>query len=165
VVDRAGVYDWGVADIGDAAPPYVFPVTAEAVSGYCLAARYENLVYTNQPTAREAGLPGIIAPPAMVFAYAPVRLAEVAAARGLELPDGLQGECGRAALAELAIEFQGELVVPGDVITSVTSVSHKFQAESGRFIIFQVAARNQQRLPVAEYSCTLQWPWDYQPGQ
>ena len=157
---RAGVYDWGIADIGDVAPPYIFPVTAEAVSGYCLAARYENLVYTNQPAAREAGLPGVIAPPAMVLAYAPVRVAEVAAARGLDLPDGLQMECGCAALVELAIEFQGEMISPGDVVTSVTSVSHKFQNDNGRFITFRVAARNQLGLPVAEYSCTLRWPRD-----
>jgi len=147
-----------VASIGDAAPPYTFLVTAEAVSRYCRAARYENLVYVNQSAAKEAGLPGVITPPAMVLAYAPLREAAVAAARGLELPDALQGERGRAALAELSIEFQGEVVVPGDVVTSVTSVSRKFQDGKSRFITFRVAARNHLGLPVAGYSCTLRWP-------
>ena len=65
------IYTWDTAAVGDTAPPTSAEITDQQIADYCRAARYENLVYTNQPAARETGLPGIIAPPAMVLAFAP----------------------------------------------------------------------------------------------
>ncbi len=62
-------------------------MTAEKIIAYCRAARYENVVYTSQAAAREAGLPGMIAPPAMAFTYAPIHLSGLASNRGCELPE------------------------------------------------------------------------------
>ena len=137
-------------------------MTAEKIIEYCRAARYENLAYTSQPAAREAGLPGIIAPPAMVFTYAPVQLAGLAAARGRKLPDGLTRFIESAGPATASIAFQGVMVVPGDAISSFTSVQDKFQQEEDRFATIRVVAHNQRGDLVADYSLTCRWPSDPQ---
>ena len=151
-------YFWESAEIGDAAPPRVVEVTPESIADYCLTARYENLVYTNQPAAREAGLPDIVAPPTMLLALAPAQLAEVAAAKGHVLTPPLVPGVTAATRVELTIRFQGAMVVPGDVVTSVTSVENKFQRGKGRFLTFRVTAHNQRGEPVVDYSQTYPWP-------
>ncbi len=153
-----GQYDWNEAQVGDAAPPLVEEVTREAISRFCGTARYENPVYNNEGAARGVGLPGVIAPPAMVLFLAPVRLAEVAASRGCVLPGGPATGTWAFSPVELAVEFQGCLLVPGDTVTSVTSVDNKYQDESGRLITFRVQAHNQRGEPVADYRQTFSWP-------
>ena len=135
-------------------------MTAEKIIEYCRAARYENLAYTSQPAAREAGLPSIIAPPAMVFTYAPLQLAGLAAARGAKLPGGLRRIIQAACPATASIGFQGAMVVPGDSISSVTSVRDKFLQNEDRFATIQVVAHNQRGKLVADYSLTCRWPPD-----
>ena len=154
------IYLWDSAEIGDAAPFQVVEVTPESIAEYCLAARYENLVYTNQPAAREAGLPDIVAPPTMMLALAPAQLAEVAAAKGYVLAPRLEPIAMAGPHVELTIRFQGSMVVPGDVVTSVTSVDNKFQNETDRFLTFRVTAHNQRGEPVVDYSQTYPWPGD-----
>ena len=104
-------YTWDTAAIGDAAPPTSAEITDQQIADYCRAVRYENLVYTNQPAAREMGLPGIVAPPAMFLAFAQPRLSGVAASRGCVLPPGLL-----LNPAGITIRFQGALVTHGDTI-------------------------------------------------
>ena len=159
------IYLWESAEIGDAAPPQVVEVTPESIAEYCRAARYENLVYTNQPAAQEAGLPDIVAPPTMMLVLAPVRLAEVASAKGYVVTPRLEASATAAPHVELTIRFQGSMVVPGDVLTSVTSVDSKFQNEAGRFLTFRVMAHNQRGEPVVDYSQTYLWPGadDFEP--
>ena len=154
----AQIYSWELADCGDAAPPHDVEVTPESIAEYCRAARYENLVYTNQPAAREAALPDIVAPPAMLLALAPVRLAELAAAKGYVLapPPGVSSTV--APHVQLTLQFQGPMVVPGDVVSSLTSVENKFQDETGQFLTFRVRAHNQRGDPVVDYSLTISWP-------
>jgi acyl dehydratase len=149
------IYD--TVEIGDAALPYVFEVTAESIADYCRAARYENLVYTNQPAAREIGLPGIIAPPAMVFVYAPIRVKELLAARGVGPFPG-QGSLREAPPANVVVQFYGLMVEPGDVITSVTSVQDKSRDQQSKSITLQVTAHNQRAELVAQYRYTYSWP-------
>jgi acyl dehydratase len=150
------VHIWEVVEAGDTAPPYTFEVTAEKIADYCRAARYENLVYTNQPAAREAGLPGIIAPPAMVLVYAPMRLEELLASRGFEICQG-QSSWREMPLANVVIQFYGVLVEPGDTITSVTSVQDKSQGQGDRSITLQVTAHNQGGELVTQYQYTYRW--------
>ena len=134
----------------------MYEVTAEKIVAYCRAARYENLVYNNQPAAREAGLPGIIAPPAMVFAYAPVCLGNLVAAKGCCLPQGLVQWL--PADGPVSVDFESAMVVPSDVISSVTSVDGKCQGDCDRFITFRVEAHNQHGELVAGYLSTYRWP-------
>ena len=152
------IYLWELAEIGDTSTPQVVEVTPESIAEYCQAARYENLVYTNQSAAREAGLPDIVAPPAMMLALAPVQLAGVAASKGYVLAPRLARNAAVAPQVELTVRFQGTMVIPGDVVTSVTSVENKFRNETGRFLTFRVAAHNQRGEPVVDYSETYPWP-------
>jgi len=151
-------YGWDVAEVGDTAPPYVFEVTAEKIAEYCRAARYENPAYTNQAAARDSGLPGLIAPPAMVFTYAPLCRAELMAAKGYITPEQSAERPRATPFVSVAIDFQGVMVAPGDVISSVTSVQDKFQRCGKRFITFRVVAHNQRDELVADYHYTCLWP-------
>lgn len=151
-------YHGEVAQLGAAAPPQLFEVTPESITQYCRAAGYENLAYTNQAAAREAGLPGIVAPPAMLFSYAPLRTVELMAAKGSAAPQETPQNPEHLAFVRTAIDFQGVMVAPGDIISSVTSVHDQFQREGEQFITFRVVAHNQRGELVAEYLYTCQWP-------
>ena len=151
------VYEWGIAEVGDASAPHVVQATADAIAEFCRAARYENPVYTSLPAAQEAGLPGAVAPPAMVLALAPARLAAVAATRECALPRGPTAGAWAISLVNLSIEFQGCMLVPGDEVTSITSLENKFQDQKGRFITFRVTAHNQRGEPVVDYIMTFSW--------
>ena len=137
--------------MGDESSPHLYEVTAEKIIGYSRAARYENLAYTSQAGAREMGLPGMIAPPAMVFAYAPVNLPGLAAAKDLPTgdPSALQTVGAVANVTE--VQFHGPLVSPGDVITSVTKVMDKPDDGPDETLTLKVSARNQRGELVAEY--------------
>ncbi len=103
-------------------------------------------------------MPDIVAPPAMLLALAPPRLAEVAAAKGHVLASPPEVSTTTASPVRLTIQFQGPMVVPGDVVSSVTAVENKFQDETGRFLTFRVRAHNQRGDAVVDYSLTLPWP-------
>ena len=154
------VYDWDVAGIGDTSTPIAVQATAEGVAEYCRAARYENPVYTDQAAAREAGLPGIIVPPAMVLVLATAHVADVAATKGYVLPRP-RTDSPALSLVKLAVEFQGSFLVPGDVVTSVTTVEDKFESDQGRFITFRVKGHNQRDEPVVDYHQTFLWADPY----
>ena len=160
------VYDWDLAEIGDASPPHVVQATPDFIAEFCRVARYENPVYTSQAAARESGLPAGVAPPAMVLALAPVRLTAVAAAKGCVLPFAMgPAATGSAELAispsRLSIRFQGAMVAPGDEVTSVTTTQSKSQDQDGCYISFRVSAHNQRGEPVVDYCQTCSWP---EPG-
>ena len=146
------IYTWDRAKVGDTSPPTSVEVTDQQIADYCRAARYENLVYTNQPAARETGLPGIIAPPAMVLAFAPPRPASLAAAQSCSLPEGLSLDP-----FGITIRFQGIMVTHGDTITARTSLTGKAERENGRYLTFTVTAHNQEGELVAEYEVEYLW--------
>ncbi len=152
---------WQDVAVGDSSPAYVYEVTAEKIFEFCRAARYENLAYTNQPAARELGLPGIVAPPSMLFAFAPLLAEGPALQQGSSFKAQGEDQGNGAPLAgagaATSIEFQGAMVAPGDIITSVTSVKNKFQEQGNRFITLQVVAHNQRGDLVADYSSTIPW--------
>ena len=145
-------YTWDIAAIGDAAPPSSTEITDQQIADYCHAARYENLVYTNQPAARESGLPGIVAPPAMALACARPRLADLASARGCNLPVGLS-----LNPVGINISFQGIPLVHGDTITTQTSLTGKEEREGHRYLTFTITAHNQEGELVAEYEVEYLW--------
>ena len=157
------VYDWDLAQTGDASPPHVVLATPEFIAEFCRVARCENPVYTSQAAARESGLPGGIAPPAMVLALAPANLSAVAAAKGCVLPftsSSVTSDPPETAISptKLSIKFQGAMVAPGDEVTSVTTTQSKSQDQDGSYIIFRVSAHNQRGEPVVEYHETFSWP-------
>ncbi len=145
-------YTWDIAVIGDAAPASSVAVTDVQIAEFCHAARYENLVYTNQPAAQESGLPGIVAPPAMILALARPQLAEVAAARGCTLPEALDPNP-----VAITIRFLGAFITPGDTLTAVTRLTGKNKDEGRRCLTFTVTAQNQEGSLVAEYDAEYLW--------
>ena len=186
-IARAPVYDWDMAQIGDASPPHVVQATPEFIGEFCNVARYENPVYTSRAAAGESGLPGGVAPPAMILALAPLDLTALASAKGCALPFETSTEAPRteatgtaatttvgtgtdAAAAnvaasgpsavspsKLSIKFKGVMIVPGDEVTSVTTTENKSKDRSGSYISFRVTAHNQKGEPVVEYFQTFSW--------
>jgi acyl dehydratase len=180
-IDRAPVYDWDMAQIGDASPPHVVQATPEFIGEFCNVARYENPVYTSRAAAGESGLPGGVAPPAMILALAPLDLTALASAKGCVLPFVTSTvESGTAATtvqtgtnaaavdvaasgpsavspSKLSIKFKGVMIVPGDEVTSVTTTENKSKDQSGSYICFRVTAHNQKSEPVVEYFQTFSW--------
>ena len=135
-------------------------MTAEKIVRYCRSLRYENLVYNNQPAARETGLPGIIAPPAMVFLYAPARIRALLLGLGSTDPANSPGESAAEPLGspvKIQLNFQGILVQPEDTITSVTTVQDKLESGPDRQLVARVTAHNQQGQLVAEYFSAYNW--------
>ena len=156
-------YDWDMAQTGDASPPHVVQATPEFIAEFCRVVRYENPIYTSQAAARDSGLSGGVAPPAMVLALAPVNLKAVAAAKGCVLPvDAAPAASGSGEIAvspsKLSIRFQGAMVAPGDEVTSVTTTQSKTQDQDGCYISFRVSAHNQRGEPVVDYTQTFSWP-------
>lgn len=144
--------------MGDSSPSYSYEMTAEKIIAYCRAARYENVVYTSQAAARETGLPGMIAPPAMAFTYAPIHLSGLASNRGRNLPEdpALRPHTGHPV--KTSIGFQGAMVVPGDFVSSVTSIQDKYEQNGRAMINLKVQAHNHRQEHVIEYTCACFWP-------
>ena len=151
------IYEWDVAQVGDRSPEFVYEVTAENISDYCKAVRYENPIYVNDAAAREMGFPGVFAPPTMLYTYAPQRRNDLIEARGYIAPEQSLVSPRSTPFVSTDVRFQETLVRPGDVIVSVTEVVDKFQRRDNKFVTFRVTARNQRQEPVAEYDYTCLW--------
>ena len=157
------IYEWEVAQIGDESPPFVYEVTRENIADYCRAVRYENPVYTSDGAARAVGFPGILAPPTMMYTYAPQRRSALMEAKGYIAPEQASDIPRSTPFVSTAIQFQGTAVVPGDVITSVTRVTDKFERRGNKFITFHVSAHDQKGESVAAYDYVC--IWEYASGQ
>ncbi len=154
---QESIYEWDVAQVGDASPPFVYDMTAEGIFDYCKAVQYENPIYTSEAAAREAGYAGIFAPPTMIYTYAPQRRVDVVAARGYVAPEQSQTSPRSTPFVDTEVRFQGASVAPGDTITSVTRVADKFERRDNRFITFRVTAHNQRHELVVEYDYVCLW--------
>ncbi len=150
-------YTWSVAETGHSAPEFRHQVTDEDIAAFSGSARFENLVYTNQPAARETGLPGIIAPPSMLFRYAPLRLNSLAMAHGYSIDEQQLRLVWHGLHTKAKIEFHGALVQGGDLIVSTTRVAEKGDDQRGTFLVFEVAANAEGGGPVATYRIECAW--------
>ncbi len=153
------IYEWDVAQIGDEAPAYVYEVTRENIADYCRAVRYENPIYTSDGAARQAGLPGTIAPPTMMYTYAPQRRSAVIEAQGYIAPEQSQSNPRSTPFVSTKVHFQGSYVQPGDTITSITRVSEKSERRGNKFLTFHVSATNQHNESVVEYDYVCLWEY------
>jgi acyl dehydratase len=151
------IYGWDDANVGDQAPPYIYEVTAENIADYCRAVRYENPIYVSDAAAKELGYPGVFAPPTMIYTYAPQRRIDVISARGFIAPEQSQHSPRSTPFVSTEVHFQGSMVRPGDVITSVTRVADKFQRRDNKFVTFRVTGHNQRDEKVVEYDYVCLW--------
>lgn len=143
-IDALPLYEWEVAEVGDAAPPLTYPVTAESIADYCRAVRNDNPVYLVEG----------FAPPTFVFKCAPMRRNEVMHARGYASPEEKGDRATPYAKAELF--FQRPIRV-GDEITSVVRLDDKYERRGNQFMTFRISAWNQGGEAVAEYTYTIIW--------
>jgi len=156
------VYEWDVAEVGHESPPITLDVTEENIARFCRGVRYENPIYLSEGSAKAIGLSGIVAPPAMVYSYAPLRRHDLMRAYAYTPPEQAADPRSTPFVGSV-IEFEGIFVRPGDSITSVTRLADKFERKGNKFLTFQVTAHNQRGELVARYKYTCLW-W-YARGQ
>ncbi|MEE8442517.1 MAG: MaoC family dehydratase N-terminal domain-containing protein [Dehalococcoidia bacterium] len=161
--DEEKIYNWDVMEIGHTCPAISVEVTRESIADYASAVQNTNPIYFEDEAARAAGFDGIIAPPTMVYVYAPMRRADIMNHLGYVSPE--QSKNPRSTpFAGTEVVFQGMPVRPGDVITSAPRIGNKWESRSGnRFVALTVVAHNQRGEKVVEYNYNI--IWEYARGQ
>jgi 3-hydroxybutyryl-CoA dehydratase len=153
-IEALPIYDWEVARVGDAAPPFTYAVTAESIRDYCLAVRNENALYLDPDAAARGPFGGIVAPPTYFFKCAPLRRNEVMHARGYASPEERADRATPYAKSELHFLRP---VRPGDEITSSGELEDKYERRGSQFITWRARAHDQRGEPVVDYSYTIIW--------
>jgi acyl dehydratase len=147
-------YDWDIAQVGDTAPPFVYPVTEASIADYCRAIRNDNPLYLDPEAAKAGPFGGIVAPPGFAFKCSPLRRNEVMHARGYASPEEKAEYQTPYAKAEL---FPSRPVRPGDTITSVVTLEEKYERRGNTFITWRVKANDANGEPTHEYTYTIIW--------
>ena len=147
-------YNWDIAQIGDTAPPFTYPVTEASIADYCRAIRNDNPLYLDVEAAKKGPFGGIVAPPAFAFKCSPLRRNEVMHARGYASPEEKAEYQTPYAKAEL---FPRRPIRPGDEITSIVSLEDKYERRGNTFITWRVRATDASGEPVHEYTYTIIW--------
>lgn len=153
-IDEMPIYEWDIATVGDAAPPFTFQVTAESIANYCTAVRNDNPLYLDPEAARQGPFGGIIAPPTFVFMCAPLRRNEVMHARGYASPEEKADRATPYAKSEI---FFQRPIRPGDEITSIVRLDEKYERRGNQFMTWRVRATDLYGEPVVEYTYTIIW--------
>jgi acyl dehydratase len=148
------VYEWDVAEIGDAAPPLVYQVTEQSIAEYCEAVRNDNPLYLDRLLAASGAFGGIIAPPTYVFKCAPLRRNEAMHARGFASPEEKGIRATPYAKSEV---FWHRPIKPGDEITSVVRLEDKYERRGSQFMTWRTQAEDAAGALVAEYTYTIIW--------
>jgi acyl dehydratase len=153
-LEQLPIYEWDVAEIGHAAPPFTYLVTEESIADYCTAVRNENPLYLDVNAASNGPFGGIIAPPTYVFKCAPLRRNEVMHAQGYASPEEKRDRATPYAKSEL--KFYRPIRV-GDTITSTVELLDKYERRGNQFITWKTEALNQNDEKVVEYTYTIIW--------
>lgn len=153
-IEKLPIYEWEVAEIGHAAPPFTYPVTEQSIADYCAAVRNDNPLYLDATAASKGPFGGIIAPPTYVFKCAPLRRNEVMHAQGYASPEEKRDRATPYAKCELRFERP---IKVGDEITSTVTLHDKYERRGNQFITWRVEASNQAGEEVVEYDYTIIW--------
>src|SRR6266536_968137 len=148
------LYEWEVAEIGDAAPPLTLLITQEIIDKYCRAVRNDNPIYRDPEAARKGPFGGIVAPPGFIFKGAPMRRNEVMHAKGYASPEEKSDRS--TPYAKAFAELQRPIRL-GDEITSVVSLEDKYERRGNQFITWRIRANNQHGEDVGTYAYTIIW--------
>src|SRR6266568_6096057 len=148
------VYDWEVAQIGDAAPPLVYEVTEQSIAEYCAAVRNDNPLYLDPLAAARGPFGGIIAPPTYVFKCAPLRRNEAMHARGFASPEEKGVRATPYAKSEV---LWHRPIRPGDEITSVVRLEEMYERRGSQFMTWRTRAADAAGVLVVEYTYTIIW--------
>lgn len=123
--------------IGKKYPPFVYEIGKEKIKEYARAIGDFNPLYLDDEKAKASKYGGIIAPPtfAVVYAGAPI---------GQMLMDGdLALNLMMLVHGEQEFEF-GEVVRPGDVITTELEIAEIYEKKDKSFITAATESRNQK---------------------
>ncbi len=132
--------------IGKAFTPVLYAVGREKIREYAAAVGERSPLHTDHVAARDAGFADLVAPPMFAVVYSSPAV----------MPAMFDPEVGLdfARMVHGAQEFRwGPLVVAGDEITSVATVSDIAERRGLRFYVFETESRNQRD----EVVCTGVW--------
>ena len=131
--------DWGSVEIGQELPPLVKPaVSKKQLVMYAGASGDFNLIHTDVETAREVGLPGIIAHGMLSMGFLGQYAGELAGDQGF--------------VQRLKVRFSG-MVFPGDVLTCRAKVLAK--DEQAHTITLEIAAEREPDKPLTSGEAVL----------
>jgi acyl dehydratase len=153
-IDALPMYEWDVANIGDAAPPFVYEITAESIADYCQAVRNDNPIYVDGDAAASGPFGTIVGPPTFLIKAARHRRNEVMHAQGYASPEEKQDRSTPFAKCELKLHKPIRL---GDTITSTVELEDKYERRGNQFFTWRIRARNQDDELVGEYAYTIIW--------
>ena len=132
--------------IGKEYPPFVYEIGKEKIKEYARSIGDTNPLYLDDATAQAGPYGGIVAPPtfAVVYANGPVGAVLFDKELALNLMMLVHGE--------QEFEF-GELVRPGDVITTVGAIENILNKSGKDFVTFNSTSTNQNGAMV----CRARW--------
>lgn len=148
------MYDWNVANIGDAAPPFSYEITAQSVADYCMAVRNENPIYVDPEAAAAGPFGEIVGPPTFLIKAARHRRNEVMHAMGYASPEE-KGDRS-TPFAKCALKVYRPIRV-GDVITSTVELADKYERRGNQFFTWRIRALSHKDELVGEYDYTIIW--------
>lgn len=131
--------DWASVEIGQELPPLVKPaVTKKQLVMYAGASGDFNLIHTDVETAREVGLPGIIAHGMLSMGFLAQHAGELAGDHGF--------------VQRLKVRFSG-MVFPGDVLTCRAKVLAK--DEHAHTVTLAISAEREPDKPLTAGEAVL----------
>lgn len=148
-------YNWAVAAIGDAAPPFSYTVTRDSIAKYCDAVRSWNPLYLDEAAAAKGPFGRIVAPPSYAIKAAPLRRNEVMHAKGFAAPEE-KGEY-QTPYAKCELRFRCP-IFPGDTVVSRVFLEDKIERRGKRFAQWRVEATNASGKALFDYTYTTVWP-------
>ena len=116
------MYEWELAEVGDAAPPFTIQVTPQLIARYCAAVRNDNPLYLDPFAAANGPFGELVGPPTFAFMCAPLRRNEVMHAKGYASPEEKLDRSTPYAKSE--IHFQRPIRA-GEQITSVVELAER----------------------------------------
>jgi acyl dehydratase len=132
--------DWSTIAVGQELPPLVKPpITKKQLVMYAGASGDFNLIHTDVETAREVGLPGIIAHGMLSMGFLAHYAGELVGDQGF--------------VQQLKVRFSG-MVFPGDVLTCRAKVTAK--DEQARTITLKLSAEREASKPLTSGEAVLQ---------
>jgi acyl dehydratase len=134
-------------DVGREFDPPPYTLTAEAVEKYIQAVEDDNPIYRDEKAAREAGLPGIVAPPTTAAIY--TRTSPILQKEGKMPPGSIHARQEYQFLAP---------VQPGDTLTTKARVAEKFIRKERKWMVIESTTYNQRGEPVVFSRMTGIWP-------
>ena len=157
------IYNWNVMEIGHDAPPIFEVITKEYIAEFCESVQETNPIYLDEAAAKAAGFPTVVAPPSMVYAYAPMRRWDIFNIRGYLGPE--QATSPRSTpFAGSEVFLTGVPVMAGDIITSIVRIDNRWISQRGnKFVTFKIIAHNQRGEKIVEYNYNILW--EYYRGQ